>query len=379
MHYHGTDVDGPSFDPDTLNVRGRDLNELIREASYVAAIWHIFTGTLPSPDEAARLQSFLMRVPAAFPADHAAIRVTRLTARSGATTARAMSAGLMVDASALLGEVQREARLPELNDDAQSAIANFAVPPLLMSAALFDDDAAAPFRESPDYVSAMYAAASRRRFVSAAERRAFEAVLVALHGGFGVLPPTVQVPRSSIGTGAPMPHAFAAGYATAGPNHAGAAEESMKLLARIVEEMAGGDIRERAARAVTAELGAGRRIYGFGHPLFDADPRPPVLRALTIEIGLHSPYLDAWDALVEIVGASVGVKPNLDSIVAAISLTLGLIPAAGTGVFLCSRTAAMAAHAIERPATKPPFGVARRIARKILIATPKEDFAFTPY
>jgi citrate synthase len=378
MRYHGSDIDGPSFNPDALNVRGRDLNDLIRGTTYVDAIWHLFTGRMPAREEGAGLDAFLRGVPAAFPPDHDAITVARLTARSGVSVSRAMSAGLMIDSTPILREAARE--LPGVDDATRDAITNFAVPPLLLSAVLFpDDDPAAPFRDAADYLGAMYGAVARHDFASPGARRAFDAALVALHAGFGVVTPTVQAPRISIGTGAPLPHAFAAGYATAGPNHAGACEEAMKLIRQVVQRAAGDTIRERAASVVASELAARRLLYGFGHPLFETDPRPPVLRALTIEYGLDSPYLEAYDAIAAAVAAALGVKPNIDSIVGAICLSLSMAPAAGTGLFLCSRTAAMAAHAIERRATKPAFGAARGVAREFLKSTSKDDFALTNY
>ena len=379
MLYHGTDIDGPSFDPDGLNVRGVDLNDLITGATYVEAIFHLMSARMPTADEGGRLEAFLLRAPQLIAPDHAMLEVTRLTARSGASTSRAMSAGLMVDPGDALDRLRAEIPLPELGAPAEEALFTFALAPLLLSAALFPDDRdpAAPFRRDSDYLGAVHAAGCRGDLGDGAGRRMFEAVMVSFHGGFGVFPPTVQLPRSSIGSGAPIPQAVASGYATAGPNHAGACEEAMKLLQRIAG--GSGSLRERVEALVDGELAAGRVVFGFGHPLFEADPRPPIMRAMAAEAGLDSPYLEIFDEMKRVVFDRLHVHPNLDAMSGTIYLSVGVSPAGGTGLFLCSRTAAMVAHAIERPATKPAFGMRSRVARKILKSTSKEDFAFTPY
>jgi hypothetical protein len=80
MLYHGTDIDGPSFDPDGLNVRGKDLNELIVSSTYVNVIFHIMTGRMPVDEERQRLESFLLDAPSLVACDHPILEVTRITA-----------------------------------------------------------------------------------------------------------------------------------------------------------------------------------------------------------------------------------------------------------------------------------------------------------
>jgi citrate synthase len=379
MLYHGTDIDGPTFDPDALNVRGKDLNDLITKSTYVDALYHIMAGRMPARDQRQRFETFLLRTPALVPPDHPMLQVTRITARSGVPPSRSMSAGLMVEAGEILTQIRTEIRLDEFGPALEEVLFAFALAPLLLSTALHPQavDPAAPFRRQGDYLGAMHAAAGGRDLGDGASRKMFDAVMIAFHGGFGVLPPTVQIPRSSIGTGAPIAQAIAAGYATAGPNHAGACEEAMKVFQRLATET--GDLRERVERFVDGELAAGRVIYGFGHPVFVSDPRTSVIRAMADQTGLVSPYLAIYDEMRRVAYDRLQVHSNLDSISATIYSSVGISPPGGTGLFLCSRTAAMIAHAIERPATKPAFGLKSRITRKILKDTPKETFEFTPY
>ena len=65
------------------------------------------------------------------------------------------------------------------------------------------------------------------------QRKLLDIVLVAFHGGFGLLPPTTLVPRLVAGTGVSVPQALAAGYLASGPFHVGAVEQAMKLYQQI--------------------------------------------------------------------------------------------------------------------------------------------------
>src|SRR6267142_1654989 len=176
MLYHGTDIDGPSFDPDGLNVRGRDLNELILHSTYVDALFHIMAGRMPSAEERRRLETFLLRAPSLVPPDHPMLEVTRLAARSGVSASMAMSAGLMVGSADILGRLRADIRLPELGPQAEEALFTFSLPPLLLSAALFPDlaDPAAIFRRDGDYLGAVYAAATQRELGGRSEEHTSE-------------------------------------------------------------------------------------------------------------------------------------------------------------------------------------------------------------
>jgi len=194
------------------------------------------------------------------------------------------------------------------------------------------------------------------------EERLFDLVLVAFHGGFGLLPPTTLVPRLVAGTGVPVAQALAAGYLASGPYHVGAVEHSMELYTEIAA-----DFREScdpdAATASQLEqfaydytqrmLENGETVPGYGHPLLRKDPRPTRIRRILIEQEVESPFLEIFDGVVRCLQEQKNVVPNVDGITAAILLTLGFTSEHGTGLFLLGRTAGMLAHVVEERQEMP--------------------------
>lgn len=200
------------------------------------------------------------------------------------------------------------------------------------------------------------------------EEQLFDIVLVAFHGGFGLLPPTTLVPRLVAGTGVPVAQALAAGYLASGPYHVGAVEHSMQLYAEIAAqfrvangsgEMTAGQLEQFAFACTSQMLDRGETVPGYGHPLLRRDPRPTRIRRLLIEMDVDSPYLQIFDGVVRCLLERKGVVPNVDGITAAILLTLGFTPEHGTGLFLLGRTAGMLAHVVEER-TQLPYQTMKR-------------------
>ncbi|WP_290369872.1 citrate/2-methylcitrate synthase, partial [Burkholderia cepacia] len=122
--------------------------------------------------------------------------------------------------------------------------------------------------------------------------------------------------------------------------------------------------------AIDAALDAKHTLYGFGHPLFVADPRPPHMRGLFAAHGFHGAYVTLFDACCAQADARRALRPNIDFLTAATLLELGVAaPSWGVGVGLGARIAAMAAHAVERR-RRPAFGVNSATARRLLAAVP---------
>lgn len=200
------------------------------------------------------------------------------------------------------------------------------------------------------------------------ERELFDMVLVAFHGGFGLLPPTTLVPRLVAGTGVSTPQALAAGYLASGPYHVGAVEGAMILYATIFEAYrsegstrarTSGDLEQFAYDYIVGMIERKETIPGYGHPLLRKDPRPTHTRRLLCERQLHSPYFDVFDGVVRCMQEQKGVPANVDGITAAILLRLGFRADHGTGLFLLARTAGMLAHIIEEQ-TEMPYQTQRR-------------------
>jgi hypothetical protein len=199
------------------------------------------------------------------------------------------------------------------------------------------------------------------------ERKLFDLVLVAFHGGFGLLPPTTLVPRLVAGTGVTTAQAMAAGYLASGPYHVGAVEQAMKLYTAIANEFrasdressTAGDLEQFAYENAKARLQRGETIGGFGHPLLRRDPRPVHIRRAVCELNAAGPFFDVFDGVSRCLQEMKGVPPNVDGVTGAILLHLGLLPEHGTGLFLLARSAAMLAHIVEEQ-TEMPYQTMRR-------------------
>lgn len=193
------------------------------------------------------------------------------------------------------------------------------------------------------------------------QRKLLDIVLVAFHGGFGLLPPTTLVPRLVAGTGVSVPQALAAGYLASGPFHVGAVEQAMKLyqqietsyLAQQQSEKTDQDLEKFAADFVQKMMDRNETIHGFGHPFFRVDPRPVHIRRLLAEMDFQSPYLPIYDGVTRGANQRKPVQPNVDGITGVVLLSLGMGPEHGTGLFLLARTAAMLAHIIEEQTVMP--------------------------
>lgn len=205
------------------------------------------------------------------------------------------------------------------------------------------------------------------RMPTAEEKQLFDIVLVAFHGGFGLLPPTTFVPRIVAGTGVSTAQAFAAGILASGPYHVGAVEQAMQFYQSVADAY-----REKATATSTAReleqfafdmtsqrLDAGKTVAGFGHPLLRKDPRPLHVRRLLCELGANSVYFDIYDGVVRCMQERKGVPPNVDGITGAILLRLGFGAQYGTALFLHARSAAMLAHIVEEQ-TDMPYQTMRR-------------------
>jgi citrate synthase len=142
-----------------------------------------------------------------------------------------------------------------------------------------------------------------------------------------------------------------------GPLHGGAPGPALEALFAL--RAAGGDLAARTREWVEAELGAGRRIMGFGHRVYRVrDPRADVLR------GAASALLGGSDLLAAaelheraVLEALERLKPgrniatNVEFYTALLLHGLGLEPACFTSVFALGRVAGWIAHVAEQRAT----------------------------
>lgn len=349
--YIGTALDGPSLDPNPgLSVRGYDLNEMTGKLNFAEAIHHLLTGEVPSREQAEHLDRWMAATCRAVPSDHPAMQLILLAHKAGASWHAATQAGLTVEPPPGAPDP------PALSDEHREAVRILAVLPRYVTAGVRGHDQVPP---ASDNVDQLYWLCTGKHLPDELHRKVLNNLLVSFHAGFGVVPPTVLVPRACAGTGVPMWQAVSAGFATSGPMHSGACEAHMAMMEELFKNpdpvKAGEELLERT-------LSQGKRMMGYGHPFFLADPRVPHIRALFREYGFESPYLQVYDRLQEIMRARLKIEPNLDAINSTTLLSLGIGAAYGSAVFLCSRPAAMVAHILERR-NRPAFGTTSPNAR----------------
>ncbi|MGD1703756.1 citrate/2-methylcitrate synthase [Dapis sp. BLCC M229] len=378
--YHGTDIDGPTLNPEELYVRNRNLNDLIGNLTFTGAIYHLLMGKEATPSQEQLLDRFLSSALSSLTEEDTAIEVMKTVVASGATYSQAIIAGLMVDKTESFAQTVAEFDLEAIGLDRDSQIGLYYVGliPSLMVIALesiqwvkedkekfFDSqkfDGKRVLTEGKDYIESIFTLCTNRNFSDSTERKIFNDIMVSLHAGWGFLAPSVMLPRVATSTRVPIQQAIAAGFTAAGPSHVGACEKAMEFFTA-VHKRCSGDIEAVTIEILEDRLAKKEKIHGFGHPMFKVDSRNPRLRSIISEMDMQSDFIKIYDITAEFLNEKLGISPNIDSISAAVFLSLGMRPPYGTGLFLCSRTSAMVAHILEQK-DKPPFGATSQEIRK---------------
>lgn len=365
-------------------MRDLDLNALIGATTFEGALAHLWFDVAPGRADhrtheatiGARLAAF---ADALAPGSVAQSIAAELGA-AGVAPVFAAASGLLRG----LDDVTDRVRGPAPDDaDLDTMLLCAAAAPFLLHAAIEGRPfAAGPHARGGTALDAARTHTQRMLVLTGATRHdspaqaAMDMLLVAWHAGFGYITPTVLAPRVAIGTGVTLTQAIASGFLASGPSHVGAALEAMQWLTALARSIPGGagapatalDAAGRAA--IDTALDAKRTLYGFGHPLFVADPRPPHMRGRFAACGFDGGYVTLFDACCAQADARRALRPNIDFLTAATLLELGVAaPSWGVGVGLGARIAAMAAHAVERR-RRPAFGVNSATARRLLAAVP---------
>jgi citrate synthase len=404
-------IDGFTIDPDALFVHGTDINALTGRIPFSAAVLHLVNGSIPDDVQIAAFEAHQRACALLAVQEASFVSALRAVAPSGPVPA--VAAALLAGGTVPRSHAADLLRTAGVSADYDDGLFYLGALPALFGIAT-KLKAATPDKavEIVAEIETLAVDAEERRLPwsdtlfslaigltlkSSTESRLFDLLMVSFHAGFGAATPTVMLPRIAAGTGAPINHAIAAGYCAAGPSHVGACDYAMALLSKLVRESLGavgtrlGDASiarltedKRAAalphsgaesggqpndaatdRMIDALLASGKKVPGFGHPLFNCDPRPPHIEALTADLGYDSVYFDQYRILAACMRRRNRIAPNIDGIASAILLSLGVPPGLGTPLFLISRSSAMVTHAVDS-SHQPAFGGKRESLRSLV-------------
>lgn len=203
----------------------------------------------------------------------------------------------------------------------------------------------------------------QKRLPSRGETRLLDTVLVSLadHG----LTPIALAARLTY-TGAPesLQGAMAAGLLGAGSVFLGVVEDTARFLEPIAVD---DDPGAAAERAVDAEIAAGRRVPGLGHPVHKAqDPRTPRIYEVAEETGTLGPSLRALRLVAEVHHRRTGreLPINGAGVGGAALADLGFPPALLRGFALLARTAGLLGHLAEEMEQPIGMGIYRDVEQR---------------
>jgi citrate synthase len=379
MKYQGTKIDGSSFDPESLSVRGTDLNEIISERNFFETVFHILAGTFPSASEQKAIETFFLASINSVSIEHEVFEQVQKIASATQNSIKGVIAGLLFDLDDEFLKIYNTYQLPEECTSKETAKGLFlmALLPLMLRIAtdgkkgIHNVLAAIYKTDSDSFIVKAFKTLFSKTEAAKHEIRIFEALLVSWHAGFGYLTPSVLAPRVTAGTGASANMIIMSGFIAAGPHHIGASEAAFDLIAKLSSKN-----KEDIAQTIEELLLAKKMIPGFGHPLFKKDPRPDCLQAIWTSSGKNTKSQNIYLEAKQFLKNHSSLNPNIDFITAAILSDLGvtdksLVP----GISLFARSLAMIAHAEEKR-QKPPFGAKSADARDFLANNQINELSF---
>ena len=171
----------------------------------------------------------------------------------------------------------------------------------------------------------------------------------------GVEAPSTTVARITASCGVPLSTAVANGVSAIGESHGGAIEACAKILQEVVKKGA------KASDVVEKARFKSERIPGYGHKIYETDPRTQAILEVAEKQGFKGPHIEVALEIEKELEKAVGKKLclNIDGITAAVMGELGFDPSLGNGFFIISRIAGLVAHVHEEKTREKPV---RRIS-----------------
>lgn len=122
--------------------------------------------------------------------------------------------------------------------------------------------------------------------------------------------------------------------------HGGAIEPAMEIFYKIKRENL--DI----TNFTKDYLSDGRRMPGFGHRIYETDPRTELIFKLAISLNIQNTYIDIAKKIVNEINIlkSKQIPINIDGAIAVILCSFGWKPSLGKAVFISARTPGLCAQ-----------------------------------
>jgi citrate synthase len=330
-----------------LIIAGHELKELAGRVTLEEAAHLLWTGRLPKPAE---IEALRREMAALRSIPDSAIRVIREAANRGASpidTLRMACSTLSLDVASPK-DVSHDADV----STAQMLVARFPTIVAEHTRAVAGQEPIAPRADLTLAANFLYMVSGKEPDPIAARALDTYWVTVIDHG----MNASTFTTRVIASTRSDLVSAVTGAIgALKGPLHGGAPGPVLDMLM---------DIRtaENAEGWVRRELGAGRRIMGFGHRVYKVrDPRAEVLAQVAEEMAgavLHDRKL--FDLAREVEKAALRVldevkpgrnlKTNVEFYTALVLQSIGLHPATFVAMFACGRCAGWCAHVIEQHA-----------------------------
>lgn len=163
----------------------------------------------------------------------------------------------------------------------------------------------------------------------------------------GIEPSSVVAARNIYSAGSPVQAAVAGGVLAFGEYHGGAIEAAMENFAAYINKDPGALIVDFKAQD--------KRVAGYGHKLYDRDPRTERLVELAREFGFYGKYVKFAQGVEAAFAKGEKKLPlNIDGIIAALLLEMGFDSKVGKGIFIIARVPGLVAHVVEEATREKP-------------------------